>query len=153
MKFSLGSDHAGFMWKEKVKRILQGLGHEVIDHGTDSTESVDYPDYGSQVALDVVNGAVDFGVTVCWTGNGMNMTVNRIAGIRGALVVNPEMAMFARAHNDANVLTLSEKYTPETDLELIIKTWIETPFEGGRHQKRVDKMTGLEQNSAKPIES
>ncbi len=83
----------------------------------------------------------------------MNMTVNRFAGVRGALVINPEMAKFARAHNDANVLTLSEKYTPEEDLELIIKTWIETPFEGGRHQRRVDKMTALEQSSAKPIES
>ncbi len=153
MKFSLGSDHAGMQWKDKVKRILQGLGHEVIDHGANSPESVDYPDYGSLVASDVASGVVDFGVAVCWTGNGMNMTVNRFAGVRGALVINPEMAKFARAHNNANVLTLSEKYTPEADLELIIKTWIETPFEGGRHQRRVDKMTELEQSSTKPIES
>jgi len=141
MKFSIGSDHAGFEWKEKVKQILTGLGHEVIDHGTNSKDSVDYPDYGAKVAEDVENGVVDSGVTVCWTGNGMNMTVNRFPGVRGALVVNPEMAKFARAHNDANVLTLSEKYTPEADLEEIIKNWIETPFEGGRHQRRVEKMS------------
>jgi len=153
MKFSIASDHAGFEWKEKVKEILLGLGHEVIDHGTNSTDSVDYPDYGSKVAEDVENGVVDSGVTVCYTGNGMNMTVNRFPGVRGALVLNPEMAMFARAHNDANVLTLSEKYTPATDLEEIIKTWIETPFDGGRHQRRVDKLSSLEQKSASRIQS
>ncbi len=153
MKFSLGSDHAGLEWKNKVKQILQGLGHEVIDHGTNSKESVDYPDYGSQVAQDVVKGVVDFGVVVCGTGNGMNMVVNRFPGVRGALVLNPEMSMFARAHNDANVLTLSEKYTPESDLEPIVKNWIETPFDSGRHKVRVDKMSELETDSAKPVQS
>jgi len=153
MKFSIASDHAGFEWKEKVKHILQGLGHEVIDHGTNSKDSVDYPDYGAKVAEDVEKGVVDSGVTVCYTGNGMNMTVNRFPGVRGALVLNPEMAMFARAHNNANVLTLSEKYTPEADLEQIIKNWITTPFEGGRHQRRVEKMTGLEQKPANHLET
>lgn len=147
MKFSLGSDHAGFNWKEKVKAILVRLGHEVVDYGANSTESVDYPDFGSKVAEDVSLGRSDFGVAVCGTGNGMNMTVNRFAGVRGALVLNPEMAMFARAHNNANVLTLSEKYTPEADLEEIVKLWLETPFEGGRHISRVDKMTALEKDS------
>ncbi|MBN4056854.1 ribose 5-phosphate isomerase B [bacterium AH-315-J21] len=153
MKFSLGSDHAGFEWKNKVKQILQDLGHEVVDHGTNSSDSVDYPDFGSQVAQDVVDGVVDFGVVVCGTGNGMNMVVNRFAGVRGALVLNPEMAMFARAHNNANVLTLAGKYTPEADLESIINNWIETKFDGGRHKVRVDKMSELEQGSDKPVKA
>jgi ribose 5-phosphate isomerase B len=144
MKFSLGSDHAGFNWKEKVKALLVELGHEVVDHGTTSTESVDYPDFGARVAEDVSAGRANFGVTVCGTGNGMNMTVNRVPGVRGALVLNPEMAMYARAHNDANVLTLAEKYTPESDLPEIIKLWLETPVEGGRHIARVGKMSALE---------
>lgn len=148
MNISIGSDHAGYQWKEKVKAILQGLGHRVTDYGATSTESVDYPDYGARVAADVSAGRADFGVAVCWTGNGMNMTVNRAPGVRGALVLNPEMARLARAHNDANVLTLSEKFTPEADLEEIVKVWLETPFEGGRHQRRVDKMTALERDRA-----
>lgn len=153
MKFSLGSDHAGFTWKEKVKAILVRLGHEVVDHGTvDSQQLVDYPDFGLKVAEDVSAGRADFGVTVCGTGNGMNMTVNRVAGVRGALVLNPEMAMFARAHNNANVLTLAQKYTPEADLEEILTLWLATEFEGGRHIPRVDKMSAIE-NISDPANS
>ena len=144
MKFSIGSDHAGFHHKEKVRSILAGMGHEVIDHGPDSTDSVDYPDYGLQVARDVAEGRADFGVTVCGSGNGMNMTVNRVPGVRGALVLNPEMSRLARAHNNANVLTLSEMFTPVEELEEILTRWIETPFDGGRHERRINKMSDIE---------
>ncbi len=144
MKISIASDHAGLLWKEKVKAILERLGHTVIDHGVNATDSVDYPDYGSQVAKDVSTGVVDSGVTVCHTGNGMNMTVNRFPGVRGALVLNKEMAHLARAHNNANVLTLSQRFTPESELEGILAEWVSSTFEGGRHTRRVEKLQALE---------
>lgn len=144
MKISIAADNRGLGHKSKVKAILERLGHEVIDHGTHTEERVDYPDFGGLVAEDVAEGRVDTGVTVCMSGNGMNMTVNRFPGIRGALVLNAEMARMARAHNDANVLTLSEKFTPAEELESIVIAWLETEFEGGRHETRVSKMRNLE---------
>ncbi|MDD5426968.1 MAG: ribose 5-phosphate isomerase B [candidate division Zixibacteria bacterium] len=144
MKVAVGSDHAGFKMKEKVKRLLQKRRVEVVDFGTNSEESVDYPDYGLKVARAVAGGEVDYGITVCWTGNGMNMTANKIRGVRAGLALNPDMAFLTRSHNNANVLTLASKYTPENQLEEIIKNFLETPFEGGRHQRRVDKITDAE---------
>ena len=144
MKVSIAADHRGLLWKNKVKAILEGMGHEVIDHSPATDDSVDYPDYGSKVAEDIINGTADTGVTVCHTGNGMNMTVNRFPGVRGALALSAEMAMLARAHNDANALTLSQAFTPENELEGILKAWTETPFEGGRHVPRVEKISALE---------
>jgi len=144
MKIALAADHAGWEWKEKVKAILVRLGHEVIDHGPSGTDSVDFPDFGVQVALDIAAGRVASGVTVCHTGNGMNMTVNRVPGVRGALALNAEMARLARAHNDANALTLSQKFTPESELEPILRAWLDTAFEGGRHERRIQKLTALE---------
>lgn len=144
MKVAVGSDHAGFKMKEKVKRLLQNRRVEVVDFGTDSEESVDYPDYGLKVARAVAGGEVDYGITVCWTGNGMNMVANKIRGVRAGLALNPDMAFLTRSHNNANVLTLASKYTPENQLEEIIKNFLETPFEGGRHQRRLDKITDAE---------
>lgn len=144
MKFALGCDHAGYEWKEQVKRILLELGHEVIDFGTDSKNSVDYPDYGLKVARAVASGEVDRGVTVCWTGNGMAMVANKVDGVRAGLALNPEMAMLTRSHNDANVLALAQKYTPEKDLELIVRNFVDTTFEGGRHERRLKKMKDAE---------
>lgn len=140
MRIAVGSDHAGLEWKEKVKAILRTLGHEVIDFGTNSKDSVDYPDFGIKVAHAVADGDVDFGVTVCWTGNGMNMAANKVKGIRAGLALNPEMAHLTRLHNNANVLTLSQKYTPEGDLEEILRTFLSTDFEGGRHIQRLQKI-------------
>lgn len=140
MRIAVGSDHAGLEWKEKVKVILRTLGHEVIDFGTNSKDSVDYPDFGIKVAHAVADGDVDFGVTVCWTGNGMNMAANKVKGIRAGLALNPEMAHLTRLHNNANVLTLSQKYTPEGDLEEILRTFLTTEFEGGRHIQRLQKI-------------
>ncbi|MBN1212236.1 MAG: ribose 5-phosphate isomerase B [candidate division Zixibacteria bacterium] len=144
MKIAVGSDHAGYKMKEKVKRILRDLEIEVIDFGTDSEESVDYPDFGLKVARAVAEGEVKYGITVCWTGNGMNMTANKIKGIRAGMALNPDMAFLTRSHNNANVLTLASKYTPENQLEEIIKKFLETPFEGGRHIRRVEKIKEAE---------
>jgi len=144
MKIAVACDHAGFEFKEKVKAILESLGHEVIDFGTDSKNSVDYPDFGLKAAHAVAAGEVDFGITVCWTGNGMNMACNKVKGIRAGMALCPDMAFLTRSHNNANVLTLAQKYTPEDQLEEIIKTFLATPFEGGRHVARVQKIMKAE---------
>jgi ribose 5-phosphate isomerase B len=142
MKISIGSDHAGFELKEKVKVLLETWGHEVVDCGTDSTESVDYPDFALSVARSVAKKEVDRGIAVCWTGNGVTISTNKIEGIRATLALNPDMAMLARAHNDSNLLTLSSKYLDASQLEDILKVWLETEFEGGRHQRRLSKIPG-----------
>lgn len=150
MKIAVGADHKGFDFKEKVKAILGRLGHTVTDFGTSSAgQSVDYPDYGLKVAHAVADHQADFGITVCWTGNGMNIAANKVHGIRAGLALNPEMAKLTRAHNDANVLTLSGKYTPENQLEDIVSTFLSTPFEGGRHEKRVEKIETEEEQSGR----
>ena len=140
MKIALGADHKGYQFKEKVKAFLRKLGHEVTDFGTDNESSVDYPDYGLKVAHAVADGKADYGITVCWTGNGMNIAANKVNGIRSGLALNPEMAYFARRHNDANVLALAGKYTPEDKLEETVRQFLETKFEGGRHIGRVEKI-------------
>jgi RpiB/LacA/LacB family sugar-phosphate isomerase len=145
MKIAIGSDHAGFELKESVKEILQNLGHEVLDFGTSGKDSVDYSDFGLKVANSVASGQVERGVAVCWTGNGMTIATNKIKGIRATLCLNKDMAYYARSHNDSNVLTLSQKYIDEKDVEDIIKTWLETEFEGGRHIRRLDKIRAAEQ--------
>ncbi len=146
MKIAIGSDHAGLDLKEKVKEILQRLGYSVIDFGTDSKDSVDYPDYGLKVARAVAHHEADKGVAICWTGNGMTIAANKVHGIRAALALNKDMAYFARYHNDSNVLTMSQKYTPDSEVEGIVKTWLDTAFEGGRHERRVKKIEEAEKN-------
>lgn len=140
MKVAVGCDHKGFEFKERIKKILEELGHDVTDFGTNGTESVDYPDFGLKVAHAVADHAVDRGITICWTGNGMNMAANKVKGVRAGLALMPEMAYLTRLHNDANVLSLAAKYTPEDKLEEIVKLFIETEFEGGRHLSRLDKI-------------
>ena len=144
MKVAVGSDHAGFKMKEKVKEILQKRGVEVVDFGTDSEESVDYPDFGLRVARAVAGGEVDYGIAVCWTGNGMNMAANKVRGVRAGMALNPDMALLTRSHNNANVMTLASKYVPADQLEEIIGNFLETPFEGGRHERRVEKIMQAE---------
>ena len=144
MKIAIGADHKGYEFKEKIKAILAKLGHQVSDFGTNSEASVDYPDYGLKVAHAVADHIADKGITICWTGNGMNMAANKVKGIRSALVLQPEMALLARQHNDANVLSLAGKYTPEDKLEEIVTLFLNTKFEGGRHLKRLDKMMAAE---------
>ena len=122
MKISIGADHKGYPFKEKIKAMLTDWGHEVIDRGTNSEESVDYTDFGLKVAHDVAEGKADYGVAICWTGNGMTMATNKVKGIRAGIALNTEMAHLTRLHNNANVLTLAGKYTPESELEAIMKT-------------------------------
>jgi ribose 5-phosphate isomerase B len=143
MKIALGADHKGFALKEQIKSFLRQWGHEVTDFGTDSEESTDYPDYGIRVAHAVANKEADRGITVCWTGNGMNMVVNKLPEIRGAYAFDEEMARLSRQHNDANILTLGSKWVTPEMAERIVKVWLETPFEGGRHANRVRKFSIL----------
>ena len=148
MRVAVGADHKGFEFKEEVIDILGRLGHEVMDLGTNSTEAVDYPDFGLKVARAVATGTADRGITICWTGNGMNIVVNKVRGIRAGLAINPEMAYLTRLHNDANILTMAAKYTPEDKLEEIIKLFLETEFEGGRHTARLEKIRQAEEYSS-----
>lgn len=150
MKIAVGADHKGFAYKEKIKAILQKLGHSVTDFGTSNeNDSVDYPDYGLKVAHAVRDHQADFGINICWTGNGMAIAANKVHGVRAGLALNPEMAELTRAHNNANVLTLSEKYTPDNQLEEIVTTFLKTPFEGGRHGRRVEKIEQEEEKEGR----
>jgi len=144
MTIAIGSDHAGFELKEKVKSILTQLGHGVVDFGAKGKESVDYSDYGLRVANAVAEGEVDRGIAICWTGNGMTIATNKVRGIRATLCLNKDMAFYARAHNDSNVMTMSQKYTNENEVEEIVKTWLEAEFEGGRHERRLNKIKEAE---------
>jgi ribose 5-phosphate isomerase B len=144
MRISIGADHKGFELKEKIKKYLMDLGHQVTDFGTHSTESVDYPDFGFQVAESVAKGKSDFGINICWTGNGMNIVANKVKGIRSALCLNEEMASFARSHNDANVLALSSKYVDSNQAIKIVNVWLSTKFDGGRHARRLEKIRNHE---------
>jgi ribose 5-phosphate isomerase B len=146
MKIAIGSDHAGFELKEKVKAVLQEWGNDVSDFGTDSKESVDYPDFALKVSDAVASGKCDRGIVVCWTGNGVNITANKVAGIRSAIALNPDMAELSRSHNNSNVLALPSKYLDVNMLEDILKVWLNTEFEGGRHLRRLSKIphSGIE---------
>ncbi|MBU0984635.1 MAG: ribose 5-phosphate isomerase B [candidate division Zixibacteria bacterium] len=146
MRIAVGADHKGFPFKEKIKAMLTAWGHDVFDCGTDSEESVDYPDFGLKVAHAVADHVAEYGVTICWTGNGMNMAANKVNGVRAGMALNVEMAELTRLHNDANVLTLAAKYTPEGQIEDILKVFLDTKFEGGRHMSRIDKMMAEESN-------
>ncbi len=138
MKIAAGADHGGFALKQAVVRRLRSLGHEVIDVGTDSEEtSVDYPDFGHKVATMVASGDVDRGLLVCGTGLGMCMSANRHPGVRAADCFTPYLAEMARRHNDANVLCMGGRILSEDEGWAITEVWLNTPFEGGRHEHRV----------------
>ncbi|MCH2021448.1 MAG: ribose 5-phosphate isomerase B [Saprospiraceae bacterium] len=137
---ALGCDHAGFDYKEAVVTLLTKRGFSILNKGTDSSESVDYPDYVHPVALEVENNKVDFGIVMCGSGNGVAMTVNKHPGIRAALCWTKELAELARQHNNANILAIPARFiSQEVALEMI-NAFIDTVFEGGRHQRRVDKI-------------
>ncbi len=147
MKIALASDHAGFSEKEKIKPLLSDLGIEYTDLGTVSEDSVDYPDYAKKVAEEVSSGSVDQGILVCGSGTGMAITANKVAGVRAAVAWSEEIARLARQHNNANVLAIGARTTPEGEIPKIVRTWLETPFEGGRHADRVNKINALEQQA------
>ena len=140
MKIAIGNDHAGTDYKKAIVSYLESSGHEVINHGTDSTDSVDYPDFVHPVALDVENAKVDFGIIICGSGNGANMTANKHQGVRSALCWNSEIVSLARQHNNANVLSIPARFTALEQAVDMVKTFLETEFEGGRHSKRVNKI-------------
>jgi len=144
MKIAIGADHAGYEFKEKVKALLERGGHTVVDMGTHSEESCDYPDFGLKVARAVADGEVDYGINVCWTGNGMAIASNKIKGVRAGIALSVEMAELTRSHNDANVLVLAGKYTSDDEVAPILTAFLETKFEGGRHSLRLAKITAAE---------
>jgi len=143
MKIALGTDHAGYRYKERVKEFLQSLGHEVRDFGTFSEEAVDYPLFIRPAAEAVARGECERGVVFGGSGNGEAMAANKVHGVRCALCWNEESARLSREHNDANVLSLGQRMIGE-DLALrIVKVWLETPFEGGRHAQRVAQLNAM----------
>ncbi|MBZ2181036.1 MAG: ribose 5-phosphate isomerase B [Acidobacteriota bacterium] len=149
MKIAIGSDHAGFELKEQLRETLRAAGYEVADLGTASTESTDYPDYAAAVARAVRDGQADKGILVCSSGVGMSIAANKIKGIRAALGTNPEEVSFVRRHNDANVLAIGAKYTGAALAGELVNLFLTTEFEGGRHQRRLDKIKVLEQTEEK----
>jgi ribose 5-phosphate isomerase B len=140
MRLGVASDHAGFRYKAMVAQYLRGLGHEVRDFGTASEEPVDYPDFIRPLALAVAKGEPERGIAFGGSGNGEAMTANRVTGIRCAVCWNEESARLSRAHNDANMLSIGQRLVPEESLLRIVEVWLETPFEGGRHVRRIQKL-------------
>ena len=137
MRIALASDHAGFRYKTLIERQLRDLGHEVSDFGTSSEAPVDYPTFIRRAAQAVANGECERGIVLGGSGNGEAMVANRLRGIRCALCWNVESARLARAHNDSNVLSLGQRLLDENEMRVIVDTWLSTPFEGGRHARRV----------------
>lgn len=143
MIIPVGSDHAGFKAKEIVKKILEDNGYMPVDYGTHSEEAVDYADYAVQVAEAVNNSEYERGILVCGSGQGVCMTANKFEYIRAGLVWNKEMAELTRRHNNANILCLPGRYLNEDELKEIVLTWLNTGFEGGRHERRINKIHDL----------
>lgn len=140
-KLAIGGDHAGFTYKEALKKYCTDLGHKVIDFGPDTEASVDYPDYIHPLSQAVTNGDADLGIAICGSGNGVCMTANKHANIRAALVWNNDLSALARAHNNANVICLPARFITLEEAKEFVQTFLNTSFEGGRHQRRVDKIT------------
>ena len=141
MKISIGNDHAGPNYKKAIVIFLESNGFEIINHGTDSFESVDYPDFGHLVALDVENKVSEFGIVICGSGNGIAMTVNKHQSVRAALCWTKEIASLARQHNDANIISIPARFTSIEQAVEMVAVFLTTKFEGGRHANRVDKIS------------
>ncbi|MDI1317555.1 ribose 5-phosphate isomerase B [Flavobacterium sp.] len=140
MKISIGNDHAGPEYKKAIVDFLKQKGHEILNHGTDTFDSVDYPDFGHNVAIDVETGKAIFGIVICGSGNGIAMTANKHQGIRAALCWTREIASLARQHNDANIISIPARFTSVQQAVEMVDTFLNTNFEGGRHATRVDKI-------------
>lgn len=143
MKISIGADHAGFSVKEKIREYLESKGYRILDKGTYSEESVDYPEFGHAVGNSVKDGESAKGIVVCGSGIGISMAANKVEGIRAALCTTPEHALVSRLHNDANVLAIGARMTDFDIILEIIDTWLRSEFEGGRHSRRVNKIEVL----------
>lgn len=152
MKIAIGSDHAGLELKERIISDLKEKRFDVVDYGTNGPESVDYPDYGVLVAEAVSRGEIKKGILVCGTGIGMSIVANKFPGVRAALCHDLYTAEMSRRHNDSNILILSGR-TMEKELAIaIVETWLKTDFEGGRHQRRIEKITEIEKKLSKKLE-
>ncbi len=143
MRIATGSDHAGLALKQGLREYLESEGHTVTDLGTHTKESCDYPDYAAEVARAVVDGDADFGLLLCGTGVGMCMAANKVAGIRAAVVSDSFSARATRQHNDANVLCMGERVVGQGLAREILAAWLDAEYEGGRHQRRIDKISAL----------
>lgn len=140
LPLAIGSDHAGYAYKERIKEVLTGLGWQFEDKGTHSIESTDYPDYAHPVAEMVAGGQAAAGILICGSGNGVCMTANKHQGIRAALCWNDELAALARQHNNANVLCMPERFVDYETAKAMVTTFLNTDFEGGRHERRAEKI-------------
>ncbi len=147
MKICLACDHRGFQAKQKLLVVLREKGHDLIDIGTDSTKSCDYPDMGGQGARIVADGEADVGIIICGTGIGMSINANKVHGIRAALCHDELTAEVSRRHNDANILCLPADLLGEELMRRIVEVWLDTPFDGGRHSRRIKKLDQLEQSN------
>lgn len=141
MKISIGADHAGFEYKQKLIEKLQNEGHEVVDHGTDSADSVDYPDFAHPVADDISNNRSDLGLLICGSANGVAMAANKHEKVRAAICWNEELSSLARSHNNANVLCIPSRFIAYELAEKITDKFLSVSFEGGRHERRVNKIS------------
>ena len=140
MKLAIGNDHAGSDLKKKIVNLLQAQNIEVVNYGTDQNESVDYPDFAHPVGKSIQENKVDLAIVICGSGNGVNMVVNKYPKVRSALCWNTELAALARSHNNANILAIPARFVSEEDAIEMVNTFLTTPFEGGRHQNRVEKI-------------
>ena len=140
MKLAIGNDHAGSDLKKKIVNLLKDQNIEVINYGTDQNESVDYPDFAHPVGRSIQENKVDLAIVICGSGNGVNMVVNKYSKVRSALCWNTELAGLARSHNNANILAIPARFGSEEVAMEMVNTFLTTPFEGGRHQNRVEKI-------------
>lgn len=144
MKIGIGNDHAAVAMKNEIMEYVTELGYEVVNFGTDTNDSCDYPEYGEKVGRAVVNKDVDFGILICGTGVGISLSANKVHGVRAAVCSDPVTARLVRAHNNANIIAFGERIVGIELAKSIVKTFLETEFEGGRHQRRVDLMMEIE---------
>jgi ribose 5-phosphate isomerase B len=149
MKIGIGCDHAGLELKNEIIQLLRGLGIECIDYGTNSPESVDYPDFGEKVAEAVSSGKIDRGILICGTGIGMSIVANKFPRVRASLCNDLFTAQMSRRHNDANILVFGGRIVGKDLAKAIVRTWMETPFEGERHSMRLKKITRIEERLTK----
>lgn len=143
-KIALAADHAGFEEKEKLKKTLDEIGVSYDDMGTNSPDSVDYPDFAKKVGEAIANGDYDQGILVCGSGTGMAIAANKVPGVRAAVAWNEDIARLAREHNNANVLSLAARFNSEEEMDKIVRSWFSADFEGGRHERRVEKIAEIE---------
>ena len=149
MKIAIGADHGGYTLKRELKKHLEEEGYEIVDCGTNSTQSVDYPDFGLAVGDMVSRKEAKWGILLCTTGIGQSITANKIPGIRAALCLNEDQARHSRLHNDANIIVFAARYTLAEEAVKMVDVWLKTSFEGGRHKRRLEKIVEIEKKYSK----